>query len=93
MKLGHKRPFTLTFTIMEKLLMVIVEVDIGIRPDPIPPIIQVTLVYCWIFPFVIIIEVEVGLSLATIIHITIVDYKFSTQVLSRSYYKVRVRRR
>ena len=43
--LGLKRPATLTFTIVEKVLMVMGEVDIGIIPSPPPHIIQVILVY------------------------------------------------
>ena len=36
-----KRPSSLNFTIIEKMLMVMGEVDICLRPDPLPPIIQV----------------------------------------------------
>ena len=53
MEFGHKRLAILTFTITDKVLMVMVEVDIGLRPSPIPPIIQVSLVYCWIFLFIV----------------------------------------
>ena len=45
MDLGFKRPATLTLKIMDKLFMVTVEVEIGIRTAPIPPIIHVGLVY------------------------------------------------
>ena len=37
--LFHKRPVTLTFTITEKVLTVMGEVDIGLRLSPLPPII------------------------------------------------------
>ena len=37
--LGLKRSATIPFTIVDKLLMVMGEVDIGIIPSPIPPII------------------------------------------------------
>ena len=53
--------------------------DIGIIPAPLPPIIQVILVDCWVFMFVVIREVEIGLRPATFLHITMVDYTFSTQ--------------
>ena len=42
--LGLKRPDGLSFTIVEKLLMVMVDVYIGIIPPPFPTIIQVSLV-------------------------------------------------
>ena len=35
--LGHKIPYTITSTIVEKVLMVMGEVDIGLRPAPIHP--------------------------------------------------------
>ena len=44
--LGLKIIATLPFTIVDKLLMVMGDVDIGLRPSPISPIIQVGLVYC-----------------------------------------------
>ena len=40
LELGFKISDTLPFTIMEKVLMVMGEVDLGIRPSPIPTIIQ-----------------------------------------------------
>ena len=43
---GINRPATLTFTIVDNVLMVMAEVDIGLRPAPIYPIIQVGLAYC-----------------------------------------------
>ena len=46
MEFGHKRVANLTFTITDKVLMMVVEVDLGLRPSPIPPIIQVSLVDC-----------------------------------------------
>ena len=61
------------FTIMEKFLMVMVEVDIGLIPDP-PPLIQVRLVDCWSFLFMVIREVDIGLRQATIINTTMEYY-------------------
>ena len=51
--LGLKRPATLPFSITGKVLMVMVELDIGLIPAPIPPTIQVSLVGRWVFLFVV----------------------------------------
>ena len=42
--LGQKRPAAFTLAIWDKLLVVLGEVDIGPRPDPIPPITPVAMV-------------------------------------------------
>ena len=44
--LGHKRPSTLPLEIVEQYLMLKGEADIGIRTATLPPINQVTVVYC-----------------------------------------------
>ena len=44
-----KRPVTLNFTITDKVLMVMREVDIGLIPSSLPPIIYIILVYCCYF--------------------------------------------
>ena len=49
MEISPKRLSTIPFTITDKLLMLMVEVDRGIIPAPLPPIIQVILVYIWVF--------------------------------------------
>ena len=72
MDLGLKKPSTLHFTIMEKFLMVIVDVDICLITDPIIPLIQVSLVYCWIFLFLVMREVDIGLRPPTLLNITMV---------------------
>ena len=48
MDLGLKRPATITFTIMEKVLMVIGDMDIGIRPPTIPTMTHAGLANCWV---------------------------------------------
>ena len=48
MEISPKRLSTIPFTITDKLLMLMVEVDRGIIPAPLPPIIQVILVYIWV---------------------------------------------
>ena len=50
---GLKIPCTITFKIREKFLMVMVELDIGLRPATIPPINQVGVVDCWVYIFLL----------------------------------------
>ena len=49
MELGLKITATITFTITEKVLTMMGEVNIGIKSSPIPPIIQVSLIYSCVF--------------------------------------------
>ena len=49
MELGLKITATITFTITEKVLTMMGEVNIGIKSAPIPPIIQVSLIYSCVF--------------------------------------------
>ena len=53
MDLGLKIPANITFTIIEKVLVVTVEVDIGLILDPFPIINQVRLVNCRVFMFMV----------------------------------------
>ena len=75
-ELGHNRPSTINFTIVEKVLMVMGKVYIGLIPAPFPPIIQTILVDCWIFLFMVMKEVDIGIRPVTNIQITMADYKF-----------------
>ena len=79
MDLGLIRPSNLHFKIMEKVLMVLGDVDICRRPAPLTPIIQASLLYCWVFLFVVMREVGIGLRQATLLHITMVDYTLYNQ--------------
>ena len=56
-----------------------VEVYIGLRTSPLPTIFQIGLFYCWFYLLMVMREVDIGIRLATFLHITIVDYKLSTQ--------------
>ena len=47
--LGLNITATLNFTIVEKVLMVIVEVDIGILPATLPPITHMTMFNCCVY--------------------------------------------
>ena len=67
LKISTTLPFTMTY----KLLMVMLEADIGLIADPFPPIIQLILVDCWGFPFVVIVEVDICLRTDHLLHITI----------------------
>ena len=70
---------TIPFTMMDKVFMVVVEVDIVLILAPIPPIIQVILVDTWVLIFVYMREVEIGLITSNFLHITMVDYTLSNQ--------------
>ena len=77
--LGIKRPATLPFAIVEKVLMLMRKVDIYLISDALPPIIQVVLVDCWFSLFVVIIEVYICIIPATLLTITTVDNTGPTQ--------------
>ena len=64
---------TLPCSILEKLLTVIGKLGIGIRPDLIPPIIQVTLVYHQVFIVMVMDEVDIGIRTSNFIHVTTVN--------------------
>ena len=67
------------FTMMETLLMVMVEVCLGIIPPPLPPTIQLCLIYHWVLIFMVVTEIEIALIPANFLHITMVEYIFPTQ--------------
>ena len=60
-ELGPKISSIITCSMLKKVLMVMGEVDIGIRPSLLPPTIQVILVYHWFFIVMEMSEVEIGL--------------------------------
>ena len=51
---GLKRPYNIPKSIVEQVLMVMVEVDIGIRTATIPPITHMGGVYCWVSHFILV---------------------------------------
>ena len=53
--LGIKRPSDLTLKMLDKVLMMTGDVDIGLRPDTIPTIIQVRLIDNWFYLLMVII--------------------------------------
>ena len=76
-------PFKMTY----KLLMVIVEVGICIIPASVHLIIQLGLVYCWVFLFVVMREVYIGLRPDNVLHINMVDYTFLPKAPPKIYTK------
>ena len=78
-ELGLKRSATITFAILEKVLMLIGEVGICLRPSLIPTISQMILVDHWVLIVIFMTEVDIGLRPANFIHIIMVDHKYPTQ--------------
>ena len=78
MDLSLKRTATLTFKIMETVLMVMGEVDIGLISASFPPIVQVGLVDLWVYLFMGMREVDTGIISSTLIHINMVEYTLPT---------------
>ena len=74
MGLGLKGPAALPFKIMDKVVMLIREVDIGLKPEPFPPIIQVSLVDFWVLLKLFMRYFDMSLIPATFLHITKVVY-------------------
>ena len=78
-KVGIKRSATIPLTMMDKVLLVMGEVNIGIRQALLSPIIQVILVDHWIFIVMFMTEVDIGLRPDNFLHITMVGCIFPTQ--------------
>ena len=51
--LGFKRPATLTFKIVDKVLMMMGDIDIGLRPATFPTITQLEMLACWVSIFIL----------------------------------------
>ena len=77
--LGLKRPATFTFTIVEKVLMMMGEVDVGLSTSSIHSITHVGLLDCWVYPFMAMREAETGLIPSILLHITIMEYTLSNK--------------
>ena len=70
---------TIHFTIVDKVLTVIGGVDIGLIPSPLPPIIQVILVYHWGFIVMVTTEVVIGIRPEIFICIAMLEYSLTTK--------------
>ena len=79
MELGLKRSDTLTFKMMYKMFIVMGGVDLGLRPSPLTPIIQVCLVYHWFLIVMVMREVYIGIIPDKFLHISLVYCTFPTQ--------------
>ena len=73
MEVGLKRSTACPCSILDKVLVALVEVDIGIGPSFIPPIIQVIMLDNLVFIVLVITEVDMGLATANFLHISMVD--------------------
>ena len=73
MEVGLIRSTTLTCSVLENLLMALVEVDLGLVQALLPSIIQAIRVYHLVFIVMLITEVVMGITLDNFPHITIVD--------------------
>ena len=87
MELGLKISSTLTFKIMDKVLLVMVEVYLGHRQAPLPPIIQVCLVDHWVLIVIVMTEADMDIRPSNFIHITMVDYTFTIQGLLNNIFQ------
>ena len=59
--------------------MVMVYVDIGLIPSLLPTIIQVVLLYCWVFIVVSMKEVDICIRSENFLNIIMVEYTLPTQ--------------
>ena len=73
MGVGLKRSTTRTCSMLEKVFMELREVHLGLGPALLHPIIQVTILDHLFFIVMVITEVDIGLTPANFLHITMVD--------------------
>ena len=72
-EVGLKILSTLSCSMLEKVFMALVEVDLGLVPALLSPIIQLILIDHKVFIVTVIKEVEIGLTPANFLHITMGD--------------------
>ena len=73
MKVGLKISTTYPCSIFRKVLISLVEADLGLEPSLIPPIIHVIMVDHLIFILMVITEVDIEITPANFLHITMVE--------------------
>ena len=61
--IGLKRPATLPPVIVEQELMLIGDVDIGLRTVTLPPITKVDVVDCWFYQFLLVLFMEMCMNM------------------------------
>ena len=72
-EVGLKRLATLPYSMLKKVLTVMVEVDIGLISSFLSPIIRLILVDHWCFIVMVMTEVDIGLRPNISLHITMVN--------------------
>ena len=72
-EVGPKRSTTRPCLMLDKLLMALVELDLGLGPAVLPPIIQVIMVYHLVFIVMAITEVDICITPASFLHKTMVN--------------------
>ena len=71
--LGVKIIANIIFTNMERVLMLMKEVEIDIRPDTVPPIIQVVMVDCWVYLLLLFLFTDVFVVMKEMIVVVIME--------------------
>ena len=66
-------PATLIFTIVEKVLVVMVEVDIGLIPATLTPITQVVMVYFFVYLLILVVFMKVLMVIKEVILVVMVE--------------------
>ena len=73
MEVDLKISTTCPFSMLDNFLMSLVEVDPGLGPALLLPIIQVIMLYHMVFIVMVIKEVEIGITSDNFLHTTMVD--------------------
>ena len=76
MDLVLKIPATFPLAIVEKLLMVIGEVDIGLRPETPPPVTQATMVDCCVYMLLLVMFIKVFMPIKDVIVVEMMEYVY-----------------
>ena len=71
--LGLNRLATILFTTTDKMLIVMGEVDIGLRTATLPPINQVILLYYWYFMLLLVLLTKVFMLMKEFIVVVIIE--------------------
>ena len=73
MEVGMNRSTTCPCSMLEKVLMALVEEGLGLGPSLLPTVIQVIIIYHLVFIVMVITEVVMFLTPANFLHITMLD--------------------
>ena len=72
--LGLNRPSTIIFIIVEKVLVVLGYVYVGLRPATIPPITLVTMVYCCVYFLLLVVFTKVFMEKREVMVVLMMEY-------------------